>query len=99
LSFKLTASSLIRNANFKSLKIGAFLCYNYALSKLPATRAAIFINGIPVVTAIAAWLLLGEKLTLIQVGGGALVLFAVGLTNWPNHHRELRKLQQTLPIS
>ena len=79
--------------------IGAFLCYNYALSKLPATRAAIFINGIPVVTAIAAWLLLGEKLTLIQVGGGALILFAVGLTNWPNHHRELRKLQQTLPIS
>ena len=79
--------------------IGAFLCYNYALSKLPATRAAIFINGIPVVTAIAAWLLLGEKLTLIQVGGGALVLFAVGLTNWPNNHRERRELEQTLPIA
>lgn len=76
--------------------IGAFLCYNYALSKLPATRAAIFINGIPVVTAIAAWLLLGEKLTLIQVGGGALVLFAVGLTNWPNNKCENRKLKQPL---
>ena len=79
--------------------IGAFLCYNYALSKLPATRAAIFINGIPVVTAIAAWLLLGEKLTLIQIGGGALVLFAVGLTNWPINQRKHRKLEQTLPIS
>ena len=79
--------------------IGAFLCYNYALSKLPATRAAIFINGIPVVTALAAWLILGEKLTLIQAGGGALVLFAVGLTNWPNNHRESRELEQTLPIS
>ncbi|HUT72420.1 MAG TPA: EamA family transporter [Desulfatiglandales bacterium] len=63
--------------------IGAFLCYNYALAKVPASRAAVFINGIPVVTAAASWLLLGEKLTLIQAGGGVLVLFAVFVTNFP----------------
>jgi drug/metabolite transporter (DMT)-like permease len=63
--------------------VGAFLCYNYALARLPASRAAVFINGIPVVTAAAAWLLLGETLTAPQVGGGALVLVGVYLTNRP----------------
>jgi len=34
-----------------------------------------------VVTAFAAWIFLGETLTLMQIGGGVLVLFAVSLTN------------------
>jgi len=63
--------------------IAAFLCYNHALTKIPASRAAIFINGIPLVTAVGAWVLLGEKLTIIQAGGGLLVLCAVYLTNRP----------------
>lgn len=61
--------------------IGAFLCYNHALTRVPASRAAVFINGIPLVTALSAWVLLGEKLTLMQAGGGVLVLFGVCLTN------------------
>jgi drug/metabolite transporter (DMT)-like permease len=63
--------------------VGAFMCYNYALSQVPASRASVFINGIPVVTAIGAWALLNERLTAIQLGGGALVLAAVFLTNLP----------------
>ena len=63
--------------------IAAFLCYNHALTQIPASRAAIFINGIPLVTAVGAWVLLGEKLTIIQAGGGLLVLGAVYLTNRP----------------
>jgi drug/metabolite transporter (DMT)-like permease len=59
----------------------AFLFYNYALSKLPAGKASVFINGIPVVTAIGAWILLGETLTLLQISGGIIVLTAVCLTN------------------
>jgi len=54
--------------------IGAFLCYNYALTKIPAFRAAVFINGIPVVTALGAWILLGESLTVVQAAGGVLVI-------------------------
>jgi drug/metabolite transporter (DMT)-like permease len=61
--------------------IGAFLCYNHALTRFPATRAAIFINGIPVVTALSARALLGETLTLAQLGGGAMVLVGVFLAN------------------
>lgn len=63
--------------------VAAFLCYNYALTKIPAPRAAIFINGIPVVTAVGAWIILGEHLTLLQAGGGAIVLAAVWLANFP----------------
>jgi drug/metabolite transporter (DMT)-like permease len=61
--------------------IGAFLCYNYALSKIPAAQAAACINGIPLVTAGAAWLLLGETLTPIQLCGGVIVLAAVFMAN------------------
>ena len=64
--------------------VSAFLCYNFALSRVPASRAAVFINGIPVVTTLGAWLLLGEKLTMIQTAGGGVVLFAVFLTNLPD---------------
>jgi drug/metabolite transporter (DMT)-like permease len=64
--------------------VGAFLCYNYALYQVPVSRAAVFVNGIPVVTAIGAWVLLDERLTAIQAGGGALVLAAVFITNRPS---------------
>ncbi len=63
--------------------ITAFLCYNYALTQVPASRAAIFINCIPVVTALGAWIILGELLTPLQIAGGALVIFAVGMANLP----------------
>ena len=63
--------------------VSAFLCYNFALSRIAASRAAVFINGIPVVTTIGAWMLLGEKLTMIQAIGGGIVLLAVLLTNLP----------------
>ncbi len=59
----------------------AFLCYNYGLTRIEASRAAVFINGIPVVTALAAWVILGERLTWVQAAGGAMVLGGVWLTN------------------
>jgi drug/metabolite transporter (DMT)-like permease len=61
--------------------VAAFLCYNFGLTRIQASRAAVFINGIPVVTAFAAWVVLGERLTALQAFGGALVLFGVWLTN------------------
>jgi len=63
--------------------IAGFLCYNYALTRMTAPRAAVFINGVPIVTALGAWVLLGEKLTAIQACGGVVVLFAVYLANRP----------------
>jgi drug/metabolite transporter (DMT)-like permease len=56
--------------------IGAFLTYNYALRFLPAGRAAIFINGIPVVATLGGWILLGERLTGLELVGAAMVILA-----------------------
>ncbi len=61
--------------------IGAFLCYNYALTKIPAARAAVCINGIPLITALGAWIILGERLSPLQLAGGAIVVSAVYLAN------------------
>lgn len=57
----------------------AFLFYNFALRHERAGTAALYINGIPVVTALTGWLLLGERLTWLQLLGAAAVLVAVRL--------------------
>ncbi len=64
--------------------IAAYLLYNHALTKIPAGRAAIFINGIPLVTIAGAWFLLEETLTLVQAGGGFLVLAAILINSFPD---------------
>ncbi|WP_419176422.1 DMT family transporter [Desulfosediminicola sp.] len=79
--------------------IGAFLCYNYALSRIPAARAAVCINGIPVVTAFGAWILLGESLAPLQLAGGGIVLAAVYLANYSNQNHEPEALQDVLQES
>ncbi len=74
----------------------AFICYNYALTQISASRASVFINCIPVVTAFGAWILLGETLTPLQAGGGALVLFSAFLTNLPMFQTSARKLKKSV---
>ncbi len=61
--------------------VAAFLCYNHGLTRIQASRASVFINGIPVVTAVAAWAVLGERLTGLQALGGTMVLLGVWMTN------------------
>lgn len=61
--------------------IGAFLCFNYALTRIPAARVAVFLNGIPLVTILGAWMFLGETLSPLQMLGGAIVLLAVIIAN------------------
>ncbi|MEW5774608.1 MAG: EamA family transporter [Thermodesulfobacteriota bacterium] len=68
--------------------IAGFLSYNYALSRIPAPRASLGINLVPVVTAAGAWALLGERLAPLQMAGGLLVLLAVALATAPD--RRLR---------
>ncbi|NNB89373.1 DMT family transporter [Corallococcus exiguus] len=58
----------------------AYLLWSYALSKVPASRVAIFSNLQPAVTALVAWLFLGEALHWELALGGVLVLVGVRLT-------------------
>lgn len=59
----------------------AYACWAYALSKIPASRAASFLYLVPAFAIAIAWLWLGEAPTWIAIGGGALVLAGVILVN------------------
>lgn len=61
--------------------ITAFMSYNYALTKIPASKAALFINGIPVVTVIVSAIVLGERISMIQIIGGLVIISGVTLAN------------------
>ncbi|WP_164009559.1 DMT family transporter [Pyxidicoccus trucidator] len=58
----------------------AYLIWYYALSKVPASKVAIFSNLQPAATALAAWALLDEALHWEIAVGGVLVLLGVRLT-------------------
>lgn len=57
----------------------AYALWNYALSRTDASRVAVFANLQPVATALLAWVVLGEQLTLVGAAGGVLVLLGVRL--------------------
>lgn len=57
----------------------SYLLYYYALSKLDASKVAVFANLQPVFTALASFWLLEEPLHWNLVAGGALVLLGVRL--------------------
>ncbi|WP_022663961.1 DMT family transporter [Desulfospira joergensenii] len=57
--------------------LGAFGLYNWAMSRIPAARASVFINLVPVAAVIFGWTILGETLSLGQ--SGAAVMVAAGV--------------------
>jgi drug/metabolite transporter (DMT)-like permease len=63
--------------------LGAFLSYNYSLSRLGAARSAVFLNGIPVVTVIVAALVLGERVSYHHGIAALLVIVGVTIANQP----------------
>lgn len=64
----------------------AFLLYNWALRYETAGRAALYINAIPVITAVTGRVVLGERFTTLQFAGAALVLAAV---RFSSHRKEV----------
>jgi drug/metabolite transporter (DMT)-like permease len=58
----------------------AYLAWNWALERVPAARAAIFLNLQPVVGAALGVALLGEPLTAFTVAGAVLVVAGLVLT-------------------
>jgi drug/metabolite transporter (DMT)-like permease len=60
--------------------LGAFGLYNWGMSRIPASRAATFINLVPVTAVILGWVLLNETLTLFQLIAAAVVIGGVYLS-------------------
>jgi len=59
----------------------AYLLINYSYRFLPASRVSVFINLTPIVAVASAYVLLGERLTLVQAAAAVVVVAGVWLTN------------------
>jgi drug/metabolite transporter (DMT)-like permease len=57
--------------------LAAFGCYNWGLSRLPAARASLFLNLVPVIAVLLGWALLGESLSAGQALAAAAVVGGV----------------------
>jgi drug/metabolite transporter (DMT)-like permease len=58
----------------------AYLCWYYALGSLEPSRVAVFTNLQPVATALASWMIRGDRVTPGLAVGGALVIGGVLVT-------------------
>lgn len=59
---------------------GGYAAWNWALARVPAPRAAVFLNVQPIVGALLGVLLLGDTLTPFIAAGGALSVLGLALT-------------------
>ena len=59
------------------VSVCAYGLYNYAVSKIPASQAAAFVNLIPVFSILLGFILLDERLSLWQIAACSLVFAGV----------------------
>jgi len=60
--------------------LGGYGLFNFSLTKLPASRASVFINLIPAFVVILAFLILGETLNLNQLFAAGVIFLGVFIT-------------------
>ena len=57
--------------------LGGYGLYNYAITKLDASKVAVYVNLIPIFTLMLAYLILNEKMTESQLIASVLILIGV----------------------
>jgi len=55
-------------------QVGGYFCLTYALGHLPATVTSILFLSVAPFTAMFAWMIFGERMSAMEIAGGALVL-------------------------
>ena len=63
-----------------AVTFGAYGLYNFGVSRIPAGRAAVFINCIPVWTILLGFLFLGERMTPAQMFASLMIFAGVVLS-------------------
>jgi len=64
------------------ITFGAYGCYNYGVSRVPASQAAGYVNLIPVFGVLLGMLVLGDTLNPAQWLACGLVFCGVGVSSW-----------------
>jgi drug/metabolite transporter (DMT)-like permease len=64
------------------ITLGAYGCYNYSVSRIPASQAAGYINLIPVFSVLLGMLILGDTLNTSQWLACGLVFSGVAVSSW-----------------
>lgn len=59
----------------------AYYFYIYAMDYLGVATTSLFLNLLPIITVIASYFILKEKISIYQIIGGALVIFSVYFVN------------------
>jgi drug/metabolite transporter (DMT)-like permease len=60
----------------------AYVTFSYGIARVPAARAGIYSNLVPVIALLVAWLALGESIGTRQAVGGAVVVLGALLASW-----------------
>ncbi len=63
--------------------LGGYGMFNFALGRMEAAKASVYINLIPVFTVILAFLILGERLKFVQIIASAIILTGVFVSQMP----------------
>lgn len=64
------------------ITFGAYGCYNFGVSRIPASQAAGYVNLIPVFSVLLGMAVLGDTLNLPQWLACGLVFSGVGISSW-----------------
>lgn len=62
--------------------LGSLAFYNAGLQRVPASNASLVANIEPVVASVIAFVILGERMELLQMIGGVMVIGGAVISNW-----------------
>ncbi|HLS07729.1 DMT family transporter [Lentibacillus sp.] len=73
----------------------ALVLYNRGVEALGASQASVFLNFLPIVTMIGAYLWLDETITIMKMAGALTVIFGVMLTTRKNNESAKTRFRKT----
>ena len=63
--------------------LGGYGLFNYALGRIEASKASVYVNLIPVFTVFLAFFILGEKLSFVEIVASIVILIGVFISQMP----------------
>lgn len=74
--------------------LGGYGLFNFALGRVPASKASVYVNLIPVFAVILAYIFLGERLNFVQTVASGIILLGVFISQIPTEKLKKVKLHR-----